>query len=72
MDGEGENIIKAVKELQKDVIEEGQRCVCHNMHLVVCAALDDPDVKPLVTKARAIANLFKNSQILRRPLQSPT
>jgi hypothetical protein len=63
------NIIKAVKELQKDdVIEEGQRCVCHNMHLVVCAALDDPDAKPLVTKARAIANLFKNSQIFRDAL----
>ena len=63
------NILKAVKELQQDdVIEEGQRCVCHNMHLVVSDALDDDDVKPLVTKARAIANLFKNSQIYRDAL----
>jgi len=51
-----------------DVIEEGQRCVCHNMHLVVCSALDDAVVKPLVTKARALAHLFKNSQIFRDAL----
>jgi hypothetical protein len=63
------NILKAVKELQKDnIVEEGQRCVCHNMHLVVCDALDDDGVKPLVTKARGIANLFKNSQLFRDAL----
>ena len=63
------NILKAVRELhQDDVIEEGQRCVCHNMHLVVSDALDDDDVKPLITKARAIANLFKNSQVFRDAL----
>ncbi len=63
------NILKAVRELhQDDVIEEGQRCVCHNMHLVVSDALDDDDVKPLITKVRAIANLFKNSQVFRDAL----
>jgi hypothetical protein len=65
------NILKAVRELhQDDVIEEGQRCVCHNMHLVVTDALDDEEVRPLVIKARAIAHLFKNSQIFRDALAS--
>ena len=45
-----------------------RRCVCHNMHLVVSDALDDDDVKPLITKARAIANLLKNSQVFRDAL----
>lgn len=65
------NIIKAVKDLhQDDVIEEGQRCVCHNMHLVVMDALNDEDVRPLVVKARAIAHLFKNSQMYRDALST--
>ncbi len=65
------NVLKCVKELRSaGVVDEGQRCVCHNMHLCVTEALKEGPASLLVDAARTIAITFKNIAVMKESLAS--